>query len=147
MDINGVWKGQYVVHHYMFETGNEAPVPFVMRIKTLGEGRFLSLDRGLFEGISQDDPIISKVAFHATINGSFDRNGLYMVKQYPLLIVQNAGGGVKTYEDRHPEIFFTGEFKGDHFTGNWYTNRTFRKIENRLCELMGMKGVWTMHKA
>lgn len=147
MDINGIWKGQYIIHHFMFATGNETPVPFVMKIKTSGEGKFISLDRGLFEGVCQDDPVVSKVAFHAQIAGSFDRDGIYLTKQYPMLIVQNALGGVTTYDDRHPEIIFTGEFKDNQFSGNWYTHRTFRKINNKLCELMAMKGVWNMSKA
>lgn len=147
MDINGVWKGEYVVHRYKFETGKEIPVPFVMKIKTVSEGRFISLDSGLFEGICQDDPIISKVAFHASITGSFDRNQIYLIKKYPMLVVQNPDGGVTTYDDLHPEIAFTGEFNEDQFSGTWYTNRTFRKINNKLCELAAMKGVWWMRKA
>ena len=80
MDINGIWKGEYVVHHYMFETGKETPVPFVMKITAIGEGRFIDLDRGLFQGLCQDDPVLSKVALHASINGSFDRSGIYFIK-------------------------------------------------------------------
>jgi hypothetical protein len=147
LDINGIWKGEYTVHHYLFETGKETPVPFVMKITTIGEKKFIEVDKGLFEGVCQDDPVVSKVALHATIKGSFDRNGIYFIKQYPMLIVQNASGGVTTYDDLHPEIVFTGEFKDNHFSGAWYTNRTFRKINGRLCELIGMKGVWKMEKA
>jgi hypothetical protein len=147
LDINGIWKGEYSVHHFMFETGKEIPVPFVLKINTTGENRFVPLDKGLFEGICQDDPVVSKVALHATIKGSFDRYGIYFVKQFPMLVVQNASGGVTTYDDLHPEIVFTGEFKDDHFSGAWYTNRTFRKINGTLRELMAMKGVWRMEKA
>lgn len=146
MDINGIWKGEYIVHHYMFETGKETPVPFIMKITTHGEGRFIELDKGLCEGICQDDPVVSKVALHATIKGSFDRNGIYLIKQFPMLIVQNSLGGVTTYDDRHPEIVFTGEFRDGHFSGAWYTHKTFRKINGRLSELMAMKGVWKMEK-
>lgn len=146
LDINGIWKGEYIVHHFMFETGKETPVPFVMKITTVGEEKYVPLQRGLFEGICQDDPVISKVALHAKINGSFDRGGIYITKQFPMLVVQNSAGGVTTYDDLHPEIIFTGQFKSDHFTGTWYTNRTFRKINGRLRELMAMKGVWRMAK-
>jgi hypothetical protein len=147
VDINGIWRGEYVVHHFMFETGKETPVPFVIKVQTVGEGRFISLDRGLFEGICQDDPVISKVALHAKIAGRFDFNGIYFTKQYPMLIVQNSSDGVTTYDDLHPEIVFTGEFQDDHFAGTWYTNRTFRKLNGQLRELMAMKGVWEMRKA
>ncbi|HEY0653049.1 MAG TPA: hypothetical protein VGD65_07970 [Chryseosolibacter sp.] len=146
MDINGVWTGEYIVHHFMFETGKETPVPFVMKITTVGEGKYISLERGLFEGVCQDDPVISKVALHAKITGSFDRNGIYIIKQFPMLIVQNPSGGVTTYDDLHPEIVFAGEFKDDQFAGTWYTNRTFRKINGHLRELMAMKGTWRMRK-
>ena len=131
----------------MFETGKEIPVPFVMKVTTVGEGKIISLDRGLFEGVCQDDPVISKVALHAKITGRFDFNGVYFTKQYPMLIVQNAAGGVTTYDDLHPEIVFTGEFKDDQFAGTWYTNRTFRRLHGQLRELMAMKGVWQMRKA
>jgi hypothetical protein len=146
MDINGIWKGEYTVHHFMFETGKEIPVPFVMKITTNGEGKYVPLQRGLFEGVCQDDPVISKVALHAKITGSFDQNGIYLTKQYPLLIVQNANGGVTTYEDLHPEIIFAGEFKDDRYTGKWFSNRTFRTINGQLRELMAMKGIWHMRK-
>lgn len=117
-----------------------------MKITAIGEEKFIELEKGLFEGVCQDDPVVSKVALHATIKGSFDRDGIYFIKQYPMLIVQNASGGVTTYDDLHPEIMFSGEFKNNHFSGTWYTNRTFRKINGRLCELMAMKGVWKMEK-
>jgi hypothetical protein len=146
LDINGIWKGEYSVHHFMFETGKEIPVPFVVKITTTGENKIIPLGKGLFEGVCQDDPLISKVALHATVKGSFDQYGIYFIKQFPMLIVQNSSGGVITYDDLHPEIIFTGEFKDDRYSGAWYTNRTFRKIDGKLCELMAMKGVWWMKK-
>ena len=45
MDINGVWEGEYIVQHHLFETGKEIPVPFVMKIKTVGEGKIIKLVR------------------------------------------------------------------------------------------------------
>jgi hypothetical protein len=146
LDINGIWKGEYVVHHYMFETGKEIPVPFILKLRTIGEAKYVELGKGLFEGICQDDPLISKVALHASVKGCFDRNGIYFIKQFPMLIVQNSTGGVTTYDDLHPEIIFQGEFQDAHFKGTWFTNRTFRKINGRLCELMAMKGIWHMEK-
>src|SRR5688500_18717012 len=71
MDIYGVWKGEYIVQHHRIETGKEIPVPFIMKIKSPGEDTRIPIGKGLFEGICQDDPVISKVAFHATITGSF----------------------------------------------------------------------------
>jgi hypothetical protein len=147
MDINGVWKGEYIVHRYLFPTGKEIPVPFVIKINSTGEGRFTPLDTGLLEGICQDDPVISKIAFHATITGSISREQIYFVKQYPMLIIQNAAGGVTTYDQLHPEIFYSGQWKDkDEFRGAWIMNRTFRKINGKLSELMEMRGAWWMRK-
>lgn len=129
----------------MFETGHETPVPFVLKIKSTGEGRFIPLDRGLFEGICQDDPVITKIEHHATIFGSLDFEEVYFVKQYPNLFVRMATG-IQSYDTTHPEIYYRGKFKDDVFSGSWTMNGTFRKINGTLVELTAMNGLWWMKK-
>jgi hypothetical protein len=145
VDINGIWKGEYMTKQFMFETGSETPVPFVLKIKSTGEGRFISLDRGLFEGICQDDPVITKIEQHASIFGSLDLEGIYFVKQYPKLFVQMPTG-IQPYDSTHPEIYYVGQFKDDVFSGTWKMNSTFRKINGKLAQLKAMNGLWWMRK-
>jgi hypothetical protein len=145
MDINGIWKGEYITKEFIIETGHETPVPFVLKIKSIGEGRFISLDRGLFEGVCQDDPLITKIQHHATVSGSLDREEIYFVKQYPRLVVR-IGTGIQEYDTTHPEIYYKGKFKEDVFSGTWSMNGTFRKLNGTLAELKAMNGLWWMRK-
>lgn len=147
MDLNGVWQGEYFTQVFMFETGREVRVPFVMKLKTTGEGKIITLQKGLFEGICQDDPEVTKINLHAAVSGSFNRNRLYFVKQYPKLLIRTSSGNIETYDDLHPEIFYTAELNDKYeFRGTWSMNRTFRKIEGDLCELREMRGAFWMKK-
>jgi hypothetical protein len=146
MNINGIWKGEYITQWFAFRTGKEVAVPFVMKIQAIGEDQFVGIDKGLFEGICQDDPDISKITFHATVSGSLSMNHLFFIKQYPKLLVRNTSGEIETHDGLHPEIIYKGEFGKDQFSGSWYMNRTFRKINGQLGELMPMNGSWWMRK-
>jgi len=146
MDINGVWKGEYITLKHIIATNKEIPVPFVLKIKTTDDGKLISLDKGLFEGICQDDPEITKIPFHGTVYGSLNVNNIFFIKQYPKLMIRNDVGGIETVDDTHPEVYYKGEFKNNRFSGSWNMNRTFRKINGQLSELMPLHGVWWMEK-
>jgi hypothetical protein len=146
MDINGIWKGEYITHWFTFKTGREIAVPFVMKIQTLKEGQFIGEDKGLFEGICQDDPEVSKITFHANVSGSISMNNVFLIKQYPRLLIRNAADEIEIYDGLHPEIIYKGKFIKQEFSGTWHMNGTFRKINSKLAELMPMNGSWWMKK-
>jgi hypothetical protein len=105
------------------------------------------LEKGLFEGVCQDDPEITKINLHATVRGSFNRHEVYFVKQYPKLLIRHGSGDIEVYDDLHPEIHYTGQFNDKYeFRGTWSMSRTFRSIDGNLCELGAMSGVFWMKK-
>jgi hypothetical protein len=146
MHINGIWKGEYYTRPYLFETGKEIRVPFLLRIRSINELGMITIDDTLFEGMCQDDPDITNVNYHATVTGALRGRELYFVKQYAKLLVRRPSSGLEAHEGLHPEIYFSGRFDYSGFKGEWHTNRTFRKIDGKLCELAALKGVWSMEK-
>lgn len=147
MDINGIWKGEYFTQVFMFQTGKEVKVPFVMRLRTTDERKIITIDKGLFEGVCQDDPEVTKINLHATIRGSFNIYDLYFVKQYPKLLIRKGSGDIEAYDDLHPEIHYSGRFNDkNEFRGTWSMSRTFRTINGNLCELGAMSGAFWMKK-
>lgn len=146
MDINGVWRGEYIIIKHMMSTGKEIPVPFFLKIKTTTESGLVGLHRGLFEGVCQDDPELTKITEHANIYGSLDLNSVFFIKQYPKLLIRTASGDVESFDDTHPEVQYRGEFKKDVFSGSWNMHRTFRTVKGQLSELFPMHGTWWMKK-
>lgn len=105
------------------------------------------MQKGLFEGVCQDDPEVTKINLHATIRGSFNRYDIYFVKQYPKLLIRTQSGDIQAYDDLHPEIHYTGQFNDKYeFRGTWSMSRSFRSIDGHLCELRSMKGPFWMTK-
>lgn len=101
----------------------------------------------LFKGICQDDPEISKINFHAHVAGSVSLHRVFLIKQYPKLIIRNASGQMETFEELvHPEIIYQGVFDRNEFSGSWNMNRTFRRINGKVGELMPMNGSWWMKR-
>ena len=145
MHINGIWKGEYYTQPFLYETGKEVRVPFVLRVRSLDEAGVITIEDALFEGMCQDDPDITNLNYHATVVGSLRGGKLYFVKQYAKLLVRTSNG-LETHEGPHPEIYFNGNFDDGQFKGEWFSNRTFRKINGTLCELAALKGVWSMQK-
>jgi len=97
--------------------------------------------------ICQDDAEISKINFHAMIFGAVSMHRIFLVKQYPKLIIRDSSGQIATYDDLlHPEIIYKGVFDRDEFSGTWNMSRTFRKINGKVCELMPMNGSWWMKR-
>lgn len=147
MDINGVWKGEYIIQRLATSAGKEIPVPFVLKITPVGKDGLIVMQGGLFEGICQDDPTLTKINVHATIYGSRLLNSIYFVKQYPKLLVRTNTGEIESFDGTHPEIHYRGEYHNDLFSGSWNMYRTFRKINGTLSELHPMQGTWWMRKA
>jgi len=146
MSINGVWTGEYITHWFTFKTGREVAVPFVMKVQSINGSHESHTKKELFEGICQDDPEISKITTHAKIAGSLWNSQLFLIKQYPQLMIRTDNDEIEAYEGPHPEIIYKGEFKKDRFSGLWHMNRTFRTINGKLCELMPINGSWRMKK-
>ena len=148
LNIDGIWKGEYVTHWFPYSTGREVAVPFVMRIQAEKETRKNThYDDFLFAGICQDDPEISKINFHASVSGAVSLHRVFLIKQYPKLIIRNSSDHIETYDELlHPEIIYKGVFDRNEFSGTWNMNRTFRKINGKVCELMPMNGAWWMKK-
>ena len=59
-DIKGIWKGEYVYDDRFQPAAIKTSFPFILRIKSVGPD-------GLFEGICQDDPVITQIDFHADV--------------------------------------------------------------------------------
>jgi hypothetical protein len=147
MEINGIWKGEYIAQEdFGGGTVTRAPIPFVMRIKASGENGDSKVYDGLFEGICQDDPETTKMTPHATICGSVKLDTVYFVKQYVKLVTQDWSGKVTVYDELHSEIYYTGKYTNNCFYGTWSINRSFRKINNQLFEILPQEGTWWMIK-
>lgn len=134
-DFTGIWKGEYVYDDRIYPVLVKASIPFILRIKPATEA-------GLFTGICQEDPEVSKIDFHAVILGAAHDYELYFVKKYAKTLI-NRNGSMLVGDEPHPEIIYRAKITDlNRIAGTWQMERTFRTIEGQLTELPKVAGDW-----
>src|SRR5687768_1021251 len=99
LDFKGIWKGEYVYEDKFQPAIVKTPIPFVLKIRMVD-------DNGLFEGMCQDDPTISKIDFPADIFGSLNDSGLIFCKRYPHILLDDTFGNLIKVNEPSPDIIF-----------------------------------------
>jgi hypothetical protein len=139
-EIKGIWKGEYVYDDKFQPTIVKTSIPFVLRIKSIDES-------GVFEGICQDDPDSSRIILPANIYGVIKKKDIYFTKKYSKTLIGDRLGNVVTGDEPHPDIIYSGTLKdNEQFYGAWNIQRTFRKIDSKVTELIALSGIWWMKR-
>ncbi|HEY9047211.1 MAG TPA: hypothetical protein VIN08_15000 [Ohtaekwangia sp.] len=139
MIIDGLWKGEYVYDEYCKVPFKQTTVPFSLSIRQSG---IMAMSGG-FEGIWQDDTTISDITVPGNVYGVLKETELFFVKLYPRTYGYAHDRSFFVGDEPHPEIHYTGRFwKEDIFEGTWRIERTFRKVNGRLCEIAESSGLW-----
>ena len=140
IEIKGVWKGEYVYDEKFQPSVVKTSVPFILKIKSIDEN-------GLFEGMCQDDPMVSKINLSAELFGSIKDNELFFVKKYSKTLINDAFGNVTIADGPHPDIIYEGTLKENgQFFGRWSIGRTLTKIDNKVTEVPAVTGIWWMKR-
>jgi hypothetical protein len=139
-NIQGIWKGEYTYDRKYEHPLITQPVPFILRIKTVD-------DSGLFEGMCQDDPEIGLISLSAVIYGMVKPNGIFFTKKYSKTMTMDAGGNVIIGEESHPDIMYECSWsESDRFFGTWRAERTFRKVNEKVIEMLPIHGAWWIER-
>jgi hypothetical protein len=139
-DIKGIWKGEYIYDDRFQPAAIKTSFPFILRIKSVGPD-------GLFEGICQDDPVITQIDFHADVFGKLEGKELIFTKMYPKAIFQDNFGNRTIIDQPHPDILYQGQVSNKRrILGTWKIEKTFRKDGNRVIEIGPITGVWWMER-
>ena len=135
-DINGIWKGEYVYEDKFQPTILKTAIPFVLRIKS-------SRDFGLFTGICQDDPELSKIELPANIYGTVRDYEVFFVKKFPKTLILESSGELTIGDEPHPDIIYRAKITNEQvLSGTWQIERTFRKVNGRVTEIPKIGGHW-----
>jgi len=141
--IEGIWQGEYVYDEYCKVPFQQVTIPFTLSIRQSG---VLGMSGGL-EGVWQDDSTINAITMPANVYGLAKDNELFFVKLYPKTFGYDEGGNLFVGDEAHPEIFYTGMlWKDGIFHGTWRIERTFRKVNGRLYEILAGSGMWWIKK-
>jgi hypothetical protein len=140
IDFKGIWKGAYVYEDKFQPTVVKAPIPFILKIKSIG-------DNGLFEGMCQDDPTASHIDFPAEVFGSLHNSRLIFNKQYSKTLLWDNFGVASTIDEPLPDIIYEAKIPDSgKILGTWKMEKTFRKINEKVMELGPMNGIWWMER-
>jgi hypothetical protein len=139
-ELKGIWKGEYVYDDKVDPVIVKTPVPFMLKVRVVDED-------GLFEGMCQDDPSISKMEFAAEIYGRLNGRDLIFSKRYPKTVFVDSFGSVVTLEQPQPDVIYQARISspGKVF-GTWKVEKTFRKINEKVMEIGPVTGVWWMER-
>ena len=140
MITKGIWKGQYKhdnkVHHRI--EGVEA---------TNFEINITSVDNEHFTGTVEDDLLTGGTEGIGQITGSVWGEQVEFIKQMPVLTTLNPKTGArKTYDRKHPKIYYTGTLSDDGRTisGRWKFKPGLILVGLMLLLGAGNGGTWTM---
>jgi hypothetical protein len=140
VEIKGIWKGEYVYDDKLQPSIVKPSTSFILKIKSIDE-------KGLFEGMCQDDPVASDINLSAEIYGVIKNNELFFVKKYSKTIIRDVFGNVTIVDGPHPDIVYSGKLNHkDQFFGAWSVERTFRKLNNNILEFPPINGLWWMKR-
>lgn len=141
--ISGIWRGEYVHDHKYSDYRPTKAIPFILRIKQAG---LLGTKAG-FQGICQDDPLITGIASHSKVYGTIEAKSIFFVKLYPTTHAYDQHGNLMTGDDAHPEIVYEGSQSDSNiFHGLWKMDKTIRMVNGNLAILNAMTGHWWMKK-
>jgi hypothetical protein len=139
--LEGIWKGEYVYDSRIQAVLIQTPVPFILRIKTVNA-------EGMFEGMCQDDPLISKIDLPANVYGKMRNGEIAFTKKYSKTLMQDNFGSIIKLDDPNPDLVYNAKVSNDHnkLFGSWKMERTFRKINDHIIEFGPYTGVWWMNR-
>ncbi|GGH83092.1 hypothetical protein GCM10011379_57960 [Filimonas zeae] len=136
----GQWKGYY---SYSGEKVNK----FRQFENTLFDIEILTVNGNFFTGKVQDDLGTGGTEGVGDITGQIKGNGIDFVKRMPVLtFIVDEKGTRKTFNKKHPPIFYTGEFTNDGQTvnGTWRFKFCFVWLGIIPIPIMPIKGAWSM---
>jgi len=139
-EIIGIWKGEYAYADECRPYVVATAIPFILRVKSVNQ-------QGVFEGMNQDDPVISKIRLPATIYGKCKDQELHFVKRFKKTLAYDGMGTLMTGDDEHPDVVYKGTLKENgQFFGTWHVAHTFRKINDAVLEFKTLHGIWWMKR-
>jgi hypothetical protein len=139
-ELKGIWRGEYVYDDRFQPSVVKTSIPFILKITSIETN-------GLFQGMCQDDPTISKIDFPASIYGKFEGDQLIFNKSYPKTIFQDNFGKVGSDDQPQPDVIYHAKLSDKaKIFGSWRMERTFRKLGDRVMEFGPMDGVWWMER-
>jgi hypothetical protein len=142
MIAKGKWTG-----HYKYDRKS---VEELRGIDQTGfEIEIVSTNNEFFTGTVRDDQKTGGTEGIGEINGKVTGSRIEFIKQMPVLTVLVQKGTRKTYNKKHPPIYYTGTLSDDRKTvsGQWRINFGFIWVGILPVPMMPMKGSWTMSLA
>ncbi len=137
MIIKGKWKG-----HYKYDRKS------VEELRGIDQTGFMidiiSTDGEFFAGTVRDDQKTGGTEGIGEINGKLIGDQVAFIKQMPVLTVLVQKGTRKTFDRKHPPIYYTGTLSDDgkSVRGQWKINFGFVWMGIIPVPMMPMTGTW-----
>lgn len=140
MIVKGIWKGQYKYDNKVHQKHKGVDA-------TNFEINITTVDNNHFSGTVEDDLITGGTEGIGEITGVVTGKLVEFIKQMPVKTILNPHTGErKTYNKKHPKIYYTGMMSedGKSITGKWKFKPGVIVLAIML--LFGVKnsGTWTM---
>ncbi|HBG71699.1 MAG: hypothetical protein A2W93_06690 [Bacteroidetes bacterium GWF2_43_63] len=135
----GKYKG-----HYQYD--NQKIQKQLKHDLTLFNLEITEFENGHFNGFVEDDIDTGGTPGKGIINGEKNGNEITFIKEMPIASFL-INGKMKTYNKKHPKIYYKGTITDDKIEGFWKIK--FGVFMNGLMMLIGVKttGTWQMGKS